>query len=150
DVLAALPETYLTAQGSLDALGVAPGSQGRLLIRGGTSSAGMAAASIASGYGVETAATTRQPSSTDALAAAGADYAFVDDGESLAARVHAAWPEGPDYILDLVGASTILDSLQLVRRGWTVCMAGSLSAWTIPDFAPIAMNPAATKHPGFH
>jgi NADPH:quinone reductase-like Zn-dependent oxidoreductase len=150
DVLAALPETYLTAQGSLDALGVAPGSQGRLLIRGGTSSAGMAAASIASGYGVETAATTRQPSRTDALAAAGADYAFVDDGESLAARVHAAWPEGPDYILDLVGASTILDSLHLVRRGGTVCMAGSLSGWTIPDFEPIAMIPSGTKLTAFH
>src|SRR6185369_16720885 len=34
--LAALPETYLTAQGALDALGVGPGD--RLLIRGGTSS----------------------------------------------------------------------------------------------------------------
>src|SRR5919197_6324579 len=29
DDLAALPETYLTAQGSLDALGVVPGGQGR-------------------------------------------------------------------------------------------------------------------------
>src|SRR3954454_21960127 len=55
DVLAALPETYLTAQGSLDALGVVPGGRGRLLIRGGTSSVGMAAASIASGPGIETA-----------------------------------------------------------------------------------------------
>src|ERR1700733_12027406 len=60
DVLAALPETYLTAQGSLDALGVTPGA-GRLLIRGGTSSVGLAAASIAAGYGVQVAATTRQP-----------------------------------------------------------------------------------------
>ena len=49
DTLAALPETYLTAQGSLDALGVAPGE--RLLIRGGTSSVGLAAASIAAGHG---------------------------------------------------------------------------------------------------
>src|SRR5207244_4913317 len=101
DVLAALPETYLTAQGSLDALGVGPGGQGRLLIRGGTSSVGMAAASIASGDGVETAATTRRPGKIDALTAAGADYALVDDGELLAASVHAVWPEGPDYVLDL-------------------------------------------------
>src|SRR4051794_10380363 len=42
DVFAALPETYLTAQGSLDALGVVPGAPGRLLIRGGTSSVGLA------------------------------------------------------------------------------------------------------------
>jgi NADPH:quinone reductase-like Zn-dependent oxidoreductase len=150
DVLAALPETYLTAQGSLDALGVVPGDQGRLLIRGGTSSVGMAAASIASGYGVATAATTRRQSKTGALTAAGADYALVDDGRSLTASVHAVWPEGPDYVLDLVGTSTAADSLRLVRRGGTVCMAGTLSGWTIPDFEPVAMIPSGTKLTAFH
>jgi NADPH:quinone reductase-like Zn-dependent oxidoreductase len=147
DILAALPETYLTAQGALDALGV---RAGRLLIRGGTSSVGMAAASIASGYGVSTAATTRRPDRTSALTAAGADYALVDDGESLAASVHAIWPEGPDYVLDLVGASTAADSLRLVRRGGTVCVSGSLSGWLIPDFEPIAMIPSGTRLTAFH
>jgi NADPH:quinone reductase-like Zn-dependent oxidoreductase len=150
DVLAALPETYLTAQGSLDALGVVPGGQGRLLIRGGTSSVGMAAASIASGYGVETAATTRGQGKVAALAAAGVDHVFVDDGGSLAARVHSVWPEGPDYVLDLVGASTAVDSLHLVRRGGTVCVSGSLSGWLIPGFEPIAMIPSGTKLTAFH
>jgi NADPH:quinone reductase-like Zn-dependent oxidoreductase len=149
DVLAALPETYLTAQGSLDALGVGPGGQGRLLIRGGTSSVGMAVASIASGYGVETAATTRRHDRTGALTAAGADYALVDDG-ALAASVHAIWPEGPDHILDLVGASTVVDSLHLVRRGGTVCVTGSLSGWAIPDFEPVAMIPSGTRLTAFH
>jgi NADPH:quinone reductase-like Zn-dependent oxidoreductase len=147
DILAALPETYLTAQGALDALGV---TAGRLLIRGGTSSVGLAAASIASGYGVSTAATTRRPDRTGALTAAGADYALVDDGESLAASVHEIWPEGPDYVLDLVGASTAADSLRLVRRGGTVCVSGSLSGWLIPDFEPIAMIPSGTRLTAFH
>lgn len=150
DVLAALPETYLTAQGALGALGVGPDSQGRLLIRGGTSSVGMAAASIASGYGVKTAATTRRQGKIDALTAAGVDYVLVDDGGSLAASVHAVWPEGPDYVLDLVGASTAADSLRLVRRGGTVCMAGTLSGWVIPDFEPIAMIPSGTRLTAFH
>jgi NADPH:quinone reductase-like Zn-dependent oxidoreductase len=150
EVLAALPETYLTAQGSLDALGLVPGGQGRLLIRGGTSSVGMAAASIASGHGVETAATTRRQDKVDALTAAGVDHVLVDDGGSLAASVHVVWPEGPDYVLDLVGASTLPDSLRLVRRGGTVCMAGSLSGWLIPDFEPIAMIPSGTKLTAFH
>jgi NADPH:quinone reductase-like Zn-dependent oxidoreductase len=150
DVLAALPETYLTAQGSLDALGVTPGSQGRLLIRGGTSSVGLAAASIASGYGVTTAATTRRPGKAGALTAAGADYALVDDGASLATGVHALWPQGPDYVLDLVGTSTAADSLRLVRRGGTVCMTGTLSGWLIPDFEPVAMIPSGTKLTAFH
>jgi NADPH:quinone reductase-like Zn-dependent oxidoreductase len=143
DVLAALPETYLTARGALDAVGIAPG--GRLLIRGGTSSVGMAAASIASGHGVETAATTRRPEKAAALTAAGVDHVLIDDGGPLA-----VWPEGPDYVLDLVGASTAVDSLRLVRRGGTVCVAGSLSGWLIPDFEPIAMIPSGTRLTSFH
>jgi NADPH:quinone reductase-like Zn-dependent oxidoreductase len=150
DVLAALPETYLTAQGSLDALGLAPGGRTRLLIRGGTSSVGMAAASIASGYGIETAATTRRPDKADALTAAGVDHVLVDDDGPLTARLHAVWPEGPDYVLDLVGARTAVDSLQLVRRGGTVCVSGSLSGWLIQDFEPIAMIPSGTRLTAFH
>ena len=150
DVLAALPETYLTAQGSLDALGIVPGGEGRLLIRGGTSSVGMAAVSIASGYRVEIAATTRRRGKVDALAAAGVDHVLLDDGGSLAPGMHAVWPEGPDYVLDLVGASTAVDSLDLVRRGGTVCVTGSLSGWLIPDFEPIAMIPSGTKFTAFH
>ena len=150
DVLAALPETYLTAQGSLDALGVVPGGQGRLLIRGGTSSVGMAAASIASGYGVKTAATTRRQGKREALTAAGVDHVLIDAGGSLTASVRSVWPEGPDYVLDLVGANTAVDSLHLVRRGGTVCVTGSLSGWVIPDLEPIAMIPSGTKLTAFH
>ncbi|HEU5266984.1 MAG TPA: zinc-binding dehydrogenase [Jatrophihabitans sp.] len=149
-VLAALPETYLTAQGALDAAGIVPGTPGRLLIRGGSSSVGMAAASIAAGYGLETAATTRRQSKVDAVTAAGVDHVLVDDGESLAARLHALWPDGPDHVLDLVGASTVVDSLHLVRRGGTVCVAGSLSGWLVPDFEPIAVIPSGTKLTAFH
>ncbi|MEU3339150.1 zinc-binding dehydrogenase [Streptomyces sp. NPDC002144] len=150
EVLAALPETYLTAQGSLDALGIAPGDRGRLLIRGGTSSVGMAAASIASGYGLETAATTRRQSKVEALTAAGVDHVLVDEGGPLGPQVHAIWPEGPDHVLDLVGTSTAVDSLRLVRRGGTVCMTGTLSGWLIPDFEPVAMIPSGTRLTAFH
>jgi NADPH:quinone reductase-like Zn-dependent oxidoreductase len=150
EVLAALPETYLTAQGSLDALGIAPGDRGRLLIRGGTSSVGMAAASIASGYGLETVATTRRQSKVRALTAAGVDHVLVDEGGPLGPRVRGIWPEGPDHVLDLVGTSTVVDSLRLVRRGGTVCMTGTLSGWLIPDFEPVAMIPSGTRLTAFH
>jgi NADPH:quinone reductase-like Zn-dependent oxidoreductase len=150
EVLAALPETYLTARGSLDTLGVAPGGGGRLLIRGGTSSVGMAAARIASAHGVETAVTTRNEDKAGALARTGADHVLLDDGGSLAARVHALWPDGPDHVLDLVGTRTVVDSLRLVRRGGTVCVSGSLSGWLIPDFQPVAMIPSGTRLTAFH
>ena len=145
DVLAALPESYLTAMGSLDALGIGPDSGGRLLIRGGTSSVGMAAASIASGYGVETAATTRRADKAGSLAV---DHVLVEDNGSVDLRE--VWPEGPDYVLDLVGTSTVPDSLRRVRRGGTVCVSGSLSGWLIPDFEPIAMIPSGTRLTAFH
>lgn len=110
----------------------------------------MAAASIASGYGAETAATTRREAKADALTATGVDHVVIDDGGPLAASVHPLWAEGPDYVLDLVGARTMLDSLRLVRRGGTVCMAGSLSGWAIADFEPIAMIPSGTRLTAFH
>jgi len=144
EVLAALPETYLTAQGAIDALGIRPGE--RLLIRGGTSSVGMAAASIAHGHGVEIAATTRRPEKAGALTAAGVDHVLLDDGESP----HTPWPGGPSHVLDLIGASTVVGSLRLVRRGGTVCVAGSLSGWLIRDFEPIAMIPSGTRLTAFH
>ncbi|EWM10495.1 oxidoreductase [Kutzneria sp. 744] len=142
DVLAALPETYLTARGALDALGA---TAGRLLIRGGTSSVGMAAASIAAGHGLEIAATTRRSDKIAALTGAGVHHALLDTD-----AVRSIWPEGPDYVLDLIGADTAVDSLHLVRRGGTVCVAGSLSGWLIPNLEPIAMIPSGTKLTAFH
>jgi NADPH:quinone reductase-like Zn-dependent oxidoreductase len=142
DVLAALPETYLTARGALDALGI---TAGRLLIRGGTSSVGMAAASIAAAAGIEVAATTRRRDKVDALAIAGVNHTFTD-----AAEVYTVWPQGPDHVLDLVGAQSVLESLRLVRPGGTVCVAGSLSGWLVPDFEPIAMIPPGTRLTAFH
>ncbi len=150
EVLAALPETYLTARGSLDALGIAPEGGGRLLIRGGTSSVGLAAAQIAAAHGVEIAATTRNRDKAEALKAAGVDHVLLDDARPLADTVHALWPDGPEHVLDLVGTSTVPDSLRLVRRGGTVCVAGSLSGWLIPDFEPIAMIPTGTRLTAFH
>jgi NADPH:quinone reductase-like Zn-dependent oxidoreductase len=144
DVLAALPESYLTAQGALDTLEIRPGE--RLLIRGGTSSVGMAAASIAHGHGIETAATTRRLDKVAALTATGVDHVLLDDGGPLPIP----WPEGPSHVLDLVGASTAVSSLRLVRRGGTVCVAGSLSGWLIQDFEPIAMIPSGTRLTAFH
>ncbi|QKV72821.1 zinc-binding dehydrogenase [Amycolatopsis sp. Hca4] len=145
DVLAALPETYLTARGALDALGIGPGRTGRLLIRGGTSSVGLAAASIAAGHGLEVAATTRRPAKAPALTG----HVLIDDGGPLTGLAE-LWPEGPDWVLDLVGARTAVDSLRLVRRGGTVCVAGSLSGWIVPDFEPIAKIPSGTRLTAFH
>lgn len=56
-VFGALPETFVTAYGSIQTLTLQAGET--LLIRGGTSSVGMAAATIAQDMGVNVIATTR-------------------------------------------------------------------------------------------
>jgi NADPH:quinone reductase-like Zn-dependent oxidoreductase len=60
------------------------------------------------------------------------------------------WPEVPDHVVDLVGATTAVDSLRLVRRGGTICVTGSLSGWLIADFQPVAMIPSGTELTAFH
>jgi NADPH:quinone reductase-like Zn-dependent oxidoreductase len=151
-VLAALPETYLTAYGSLRALGVHAdnGEKERtLLVRGGTSSVGMAALSLAGGYQLETIATTRNPAKVDVVRTAGADHVLVDAGD-LTRQVRAIRPEGPDYVLDLVGANTVVESLALAVPGGTVCVTGMLSGvWAIPNFEPVGMIPSGTKLTAF-
>jgi NADPH:quinone reductase-like Zn-dependent oxidoreductase len=147
EVFGALPETYLTAQGSLDALRP---DGGTLLVRGGTSSVGMAALSIAKGLGLRTIATTRNAGKVAALEASGADHVVLDEG-GVSEGVRAVVPDGPDYVLELLGAPTLADSLGLVRKGGTVCMTGILSGqWTIPEFEPMGAIPSGTYLTTFH
>src|SRR5687768_6323705 len=71
--LGAVPEMLQTAHGSLTiGLDARPGQA--LLIRGGTSSVGMAAAVLAKDRGLTVLATTRRPERAAALTAIGVDY----------------------------------------------------------------------------
>lgn len=122
-ILGALPEMLQTAWGSLfSALKLK--HQDRLLIRGGTSSVGLAAAALAKQYGVFVAATTRSNSdrSHALLRRAGVDQVIVDDGH-IAAQVK---DEKFDKILELVGTTTLKDSLNCGADSGVVCMAGIL------------------------
>jgi NADPH:quinone reductase-like Zn-dependent oxidoreductase len=144
DILGALPETFLTAWGSLvDALDLASGDT--LLIRGGTSSVGMAALSIARAMGARVLATTRDPAKADSLHAAGADDVLIDRGE-LADEVRARVPGGVKAVLELVGTVTLLDSLRAVAPRGTVCQTGILgNAWTLERFEPLEDIPSTVK-----
>jgi NADPH:quinone reductase-like Zn-dependent oxidoreductase len=46
-----------------------------------------------------------------------------------------------DAVLDLVGNSTILDSLAMLRRGGRACLAGWLGGLApIADFSPMSLS----------
>jgi NADPH:quinone reductase-like Zn-dependent oxidoreductase len=149
EVLAAIPETFLTAWGSLvEAMDVRAGQT--LLIRGGTSSVGMAAASLAKGRGLRVLATTRDPAKADALRANGADDVVIDSGR-IADDVRQRANGGADAVLELVGTVTLLDSLRAVRPRGIVCNTGILgNAWVLDRFEPLEDIPSTVRLTVYH
>lgn len=143
EVVGALPEMFQTAYGSLTTgLGLRAGQT--LLIRGGTSTVGLSAATIAKDLGAIVLSTTRSPGRAGELTAVGVDHPLVDDG-TLADQVRALLPDGVDAALELVGCSVLAGTLSTVRRHGTVCFTGALAGqWTIPDFTPF-MIPSGVR-----
>jgi NADPH:quinone reductase-like Zn-dependent oxidoreductase len=146
--LGAVPEMLQTAYGSLTVgLDVQPGQT--LLIRGGTSSVGMAAAVLAKRMGLRVISTTRNPASVARLEELGVDHPIVDPGV-IADAVRELVPGGVDAALDLVGAPTLFDCLHATRVHGTVCMSGMLSnQWTLPDFYPTGDIPSGVRLTGY-
>lgn len=142
--LAALPEMLQTTHGSLyTALEIDRAKS--LLIRGGTSSIGMAALALAKRAGLRVGMTTRDPEKTAELKAAGADEVWIDRG-ALAEQVMSGMGKPYDRVLELVGATTLLDSLRCVGRGGIVCMTGILGgSWVLDHFHPMGDVPTAVK-----
>ncbi len=142
--IAAVPETLQTAYGSLSiGLDLQPGQT--LLIRGGTSALGFAAAAVARDIGARVLSTTRQPERLADLEARGVEHPLLDDG-TVAAEVHDYLGGGADAVLELVGTPTLPDSLASTRVHGTVCFTGMLSnQWVVPDFYPIAYLPRGVR-----
>lgn len=144
DVLGAVPEMLQTAAGSLD-VGVQATTGQTLLIRGGTSSVGMATAVLAKLRGLTVMATTRNPAKADALRRLGVDQVLIDDG-NIAERVRELVPGGVDGAVELVGVNVLRDTLRATRAGGTVCFTGMLSdEWTIHEFYPMDWLPNGVR-----
>jgi NADPH2:quinone reductase len=132
--LAAIPETYATAWTCLFRnLEIARGQT--LVIRGAASSFGQAALNMAVNASVRVIATTRGRERVALLEQLGAERVETE-GPELSQRIAEA--KQLDAVLDLVGNSTILDSLAMLRRGGRACLAGWLGGLApIKDFNPL-------------
>jgi NADPH:quinone reductase-like Zn-dependent oxidoreductase len=139
ETLAAIPETFLTAWGSLDAIEIESGQT--LVLRGATSSLGLAALSLAREKGVRVIATTRTPTKVSLLQQNGAEHVVIDIGQ-IAEYVRGIVPGGVNGVLELVGVTSLRDSLKAVAPRGVVCNSESLGhSWIFDRFEPLVDIP---------
>jgi len=140
--MAAIPETYFTAWGSLfECLNLK--ANDTLLIRGATCALGYAAIQIAKAIGCTVVATTHKESKLSLLAQA--DKAILDTGKLFDTL------NGITKALELVGPKTLTDTLCCVEKGGIVCDTGVLGgAYTLNGFDPIRDIPNGVYLTGFY
>lgn len=143
--MAAVPETYFTAWGSLfECLHLQKGEN--LLIRGATCALGYAAAQIARALGANVIGTTHKKEKFPLLEGK-ADQILLDDKAYLSSQ----YRNIADKALELIGPRTVRDTLYLVHEGGIVCNTGILgNVYTLNNFDPIKEIPNGVYLTGFH
>ena len=130
--LAAIPETYYTAFGSLQQLRIAP--QDRVLVRGAGSGVGVAFAQLLKAQfpHVVLHGSTRNPAKATRLQAVGFDEVITEADDKIQTD------QSYDKILELVGPATLRDSFSHINEHGIVCNTGQLgNIWYVNNFDPI-------------
>lgn len=144
DVVGALPEMFQTAYGSLTT-GLSLQAGQTLLIRGGSSTVGLSAATLAKDIGAIVISTTRNPDHERLLREHGVDHVLVDDG-NLAGKVQDLVTDGVDAALELVGLNVLPDTMGAIRKGGTACFTGALGGtWVLESFSPFEVIPTGVR-----
>ena len=139
--LAAVPETYFTAWGSLfTCLHLKP--EDTLFVRGATCALGYSAIQLAKALGCRVIASTHKESKLPLLNHA--NQVILDEGK-LAGSF-----SGITKALELVGPKTLSDTLRCVEQGGIVCNTGILGGvYTLNGFDPIKDIPNGVYLTGF-
>jgi len=131
--LAAVPETFYTAFGSLKTLNLTETDS--VLIRSGASGVGIAALHLikAKFPNMKVTGSVRKDSKKQRLLDSGYDQAIVDENG------HLKTSEKYDKVLELVGPATLKDTFNHVSPKGIVCNTGELGGqWYMSNFDPIA------------
>lgn len=144
--LAAVPETYFTAWGSLfECLRLTP--EDTLLIRAGTSALGIASIILAKSIRTKVVVTVRNHNQDKLLKSLGVDKILIDQNGSL---VEIGYIGKANKILDLIGASTAKDSLNALQEGGIACITGTLGGEYRLELNPIYDIPNGRYLTGFY
>ena len=136
--LAAVPETYFTAYGSLKEC-LLLCNDDVLLVRGATSTVGQAAIQLGKAMGATVVAACRRETSFPLLKSIGADACVIDDGAISKREL----PYKPNKVLELIGPKTLQDSLNAVvgRPGYVCCTGVLGNVFYVSHFEPIRYIP---------
>ncbi|MDE6010840.1 MAG: zinc-binding dehydrogenase [Muribaculaceae bacterium] len=147
--LAAIPGTFYTAYGSL-VLSLQLDEKDTLLIRGGSSTVGIAALQLAKVIGAKVVTTTRSERKAGMLRSYGADDVILE-GDGFHRRFIEKYPVGATKVLELIGATTLYDSLRLTAVHGIVCHTGLLGGvYGLKNFDPIKDIPSGIYLTGFY
>ena len=141
--LAAIPETYYTAWGSLfEGLRLKPSDT--LLVRGASCGLGYAAVQVAHALGSRVIATTHREEYAASLRNFGACEVAIDNGSLAQTGVRAS------KALELIGPKTLQDTMRCLLPGGICCNTGILGGVsTLDDFDPIKDIPNGRYLTGF-
>ena len=142
--MAAIPETYFTAWGSLfQCLRLT--AKDKLLVRGATCALGYVAIQLARALGCVVVGTTHRESKLQLLQEAGCDECILDEG-SLQGKV-----SGITRALELIGIRTVKDTMMSMEQGGIVCNTGVLGkVYEWNHFDPIRDIPNGVCLTGFY
>ena len=142
--MAAIPETYFTAWGSLfQCLRLT--KEDKLLVRGATCALGYVAIQLAKAVGCTVVGTTHREGKMQLLKDAGCDECILDDG-SLCGKV-----SGITKALELIGIKTLKDTMMIIEQGGMVCNTGVLGkVYEWNHFDPIKDIPNGICLTGFY